>query len=190
MRVRKVNDEVLVIKDEIVKVSRHDIDILKKSALRNPRKRIRLCAHRDIEDKIHEMLIMLTKDTYVRPHKHLGKSESFHVIEGSLDVVVFDDEGNIIEVVRMGDYFSGRKFYYRLSEPYYHIPLVSSDYVIFHETTNGPFRKEDTIFAPWAPEESDNIAVKEFRKQLERDIERFISHHNFPTGSQYPIRKV
>lgn len=36
------------------------------------------------------MLIVMAKGSYIRPHKHKNKSESFHIIEGLLDVIVFD----------------------------------------------------------------------------------------------------
>ena len=76
----------------------------------HPRSRIRLCAHPDVNDTLHEMLIVHEKGTYVRPHKHLNKTESVHIIEGSVDVVIFDDDGNITDVIQMGDYKSGRNF--------------------------------------------------------------------------------
>lgn len=167
MRVKQLNEEVLFADDRIVKVGRRDIEFLKERARCNQRKRIRLCAHKDIDNRLHEMLIVHTKDTYVRPHKHLNKSESFHIIEGLVDVVVFDEVGDIIEVVQMGDYSSERKFYYRVSDSYYHSLFITSDFLVFHETTNGPFRRSDTVFAPWAPEEGDSVAVKGFMEQLQ-----------------------
>lgn len=174
MRVKQFNEEVLFAEDRIVKVERRDIEFFKERAGYNQRKRIRLCAHKDIDDKLHEMLIVLAKDAYVRPHKHLNKSESFHIIEGFVDVIVFDEVGNITEVVQMGDYSSRRRFYYRISDPYYHSLLIISNFLVFHETTNGPFRRSDTVFAPWAPEEDDSAAVKGFMVQLAEAVENFI----------------
>ena len=68
-------------------------------ALGNTRERVRLCTHQSVEDAVHEMLIVHIKGTYIRPHKHPNKSESFHIIEGNLDVVVFDDAGDLLEVI-------------------------------------------------------------------------------------------
>src|SRR5687768_8037033 len=89
------NDEVLIAATPIVTVSPADIEALKALALQNPRKRIRICTHKDTADPLHEMLIVHTRDTYVRPHKHLNKSESFHVIEGTVDVVIFNESGDV-----------------------------------------------------------------------------------------------
>ena len=175
MRTKIFNEEVLYPAEQIVKVDRQDIALLKEQASHNPRQRIRLCAHRDVDDTLHEMLIIHAKNTYVRPHKHLGKSESFHVIEGGVDVVILDETGNVAEVIQMGDYSSGREFYYRISDPLYHTLLIRSEVLVFHETTHGPFKRSDMAFAPWAPEENDLSAREEFINKLETMVESFVS---------------
>ena len=153
MDITKINDEVFYTRDSVAKVDKEDVEFLKSTARSNDRKRARICSHLDAEDALHEMLIVLGKGAYFRPHKHLGKSESFHVIEGDLKVVIFNESGEVSEVIEMGDYNSGKKFYYRLSEDCFHTVVPQSDIVVFHETTNGPFNIEDTAFAPWAPED-------------------------------------
>jgi cupin fold WbuC family metalloprotein len=166
---KAINDEVLIAETPIVQVSRQQMDHLKAQAMRNPRHRVRLCAHKDSQDRLHEMLIVLTKEVYIRPHKHLQKAESFHVIEGSAVVVFFDDQGGIEEVIRIGDFASGKQFYFRNDDPRYHTQLITSDFLVFHETTNGPFNRADTIFAPWAPEEADVAGCRAYIDQLKRD---------------------
>jgi cupin fold WbuC family metalloprotein len=170
MRLIKLSDEVLTDGDPIVQVSGADIDSLKKQALLNPRRRIRICAHPDTTDRLHEMLIVHTRGAYVRPHKHLNKTESAHIIEGEVDVVFFEDSGAVSEVVRLGDYRSGRKFYYRVGGPVFHTFLITSEFLVFHEVTNGPFRREDTVFAPWAPEESNPAACSAFQARVAAEI--------------------
>lgn len=166
----KLNDEVLVASSPLVQLGRADIEALKQRALGNPRRRIRICAHPDTADRLHEMLIVHTRGAYVRPHKHLQKSESVHIIEGEVNVVFFDDAGAVAEVVRMGDYGSGRKFYYRIGGPRYHTLLITSEFLVFHEVTNGPFRREDTVFAPWGPEEADAAACAAFQQRVAATI--------------------
>ena len=173
-RFRKESEEVLYDLEPVVRISRKDVDFLKETAEHNERKRIRLCAHGSIEDSLHEMVITHAKGTYVRPHKHLGKIESFHVIEGTVDVVVFDDDGNITGVTRMGDYQSGQPFYHRISEPSYHTLLITSDVLVFHEITNGPFRREDMVYAEWSPEESETEDVVEFIDSLTRSVDQAV----------------
>ena len=177
MHIIKFNDEVLYTDDPIVEVGRADIQGLKQAALSNPRRRIRLCGHRDVGATLHEMLIVHARDTYVRPHKHLNKSESFHVVEGVADIVVFDDSGNVTTVVPMGDYASGRKFFYRLSDPCFHTLLITSEFFVFHETTNGPFARTDTVFAPWAPEDKDEVAGQRFLQETARAARSHLLQH-------------
>jgi len=160
MKVTSENDEVLFTQDPITTVTRHTIDELKQKALTNSRERIRLCTHTDVNDRVHEMLIVHTKNNYVRPHKHLGKSESFHIIEGALTIVVFDEDGSITGVINLSDYTSGSEFFWRISNSFYHTVIPISDIVVFHETTAGPFRREDTIYPSWAPTDEDAEYLK------------------------------
>jgi cupin fold WbuC family metalloprotein len=150
------SDEVFQAVGGIVQVRPEDVARVVAKGTTNSRKRARLCAHPGPDDRLHEMLIVLDRGTYIRPHRHGGKAESFHIIEGELDVVIFHDDGTIREVVRMGPYGSGRAFYYRIMEPCYHSVLIHTPYALFHETTNGPFNRGDTEFAAWSPAEGDS----------------------------------
>ena len=172
---RRFNEEVLFAAEPTVLVSSQDMGSLKEEAAGNRRKRVRLCAHNEIEDNLHEMFIIHAKDTYVRPHKHRGKIESFHVIEGTVDLVVFDDQGNIERVSQMGDYLSGLPFYHRISEPAFHTLLITSDVLAFHEVTNGPFDRADLIFPPWSPEETEDELVAAYMAQLRRSADLVLS---------------
>jgi cupin fold WbuC family metalloprotein len=164
--VRMHTPEVAYAEDPVVRVGAADIDSLKALAQSNPRKRARLCAHPGTPDLLHEMLIVHEQGTYVRPHRHPGKSESFHIVEGEAEVVIFTNDGGISETIPMGIYRSERKFFYRLNPSYFHTVLIKSSVLVFHETTNGPFRREDMIFAPWAPEEDDVAGAAEFLSRL------------------------
>lgn len=149
------SNEVLYPKDDVVLISNVDLDELKRLALLNPRQRVRLCSHRTPDDSLHEMFIVHTNECYVRPHKHFGKAESMAVLEGEVDVVLFHDDGSIREVLTMGDIASGKTFYYRLSDPIYHMLIIKTDFLVFHEVTQGPFVRDQSAFAEWAPKEND-----------------------------------
>ena len=171
MKYKRISNEVLYTDESITKIDQVDIESLKALAAKNARKRIRLCAHPDIQDNLHEMIIVHARDAYVRPHKHIGKSESFHVIEGLLLVVVFDDEGSKIEEIPMGYMNSGQPFYYRLSANLYHTVIPQQDFVVFHEVTKGPFDRLDTVFAPWAPAEDDHPDIQRgFQESIKSPI--------------------
>jgi cupin fold WbuC family metalloprotein len=164
------NDEVLVAMEPLVHLSAADLDDLKARAGRNPRARVRICAHSDVEDALHEMVIVHTRGAYVPPHKHLGKAESTHVIEGRADAVMFEDNGAVRDVIRLGEPGSGRSFYVRLDEAVYHTLLIESDFFVFHEVTSGPFVRDNTVLAPWAPDETDPDACAAWQKRIAAGI--------------------
>lgn len=178
----KICEGAYQIKDEIVKLGVEDIDFLKKNIINTNKKRTRVCAHKNSDDNIHEMFIVLDKDTYVRPHKHIGKSESFHIVEGLANVIVFNDDGTIKEVIEMGDYSSGKRFFYRINNSFYHTVIVKSNKLVLHEVTNGPFDKEDTQFASWSPKEEDVFAQNKYIENLLNSIGLFISKQKTETN--------
>jgi cupin fold WbuC family metalloprotein len=155
-RYRTQSQEVLYTTESITFVGAADIAHFKELARQNPRKRVRLCTHPSETDALHEMLIVRGGGSYVQPHSHPGNSEAFHIIDGDLTVVIFNDDGSVAQRIPMGQSGSGRTFYYRLSLPLYHTVIVESDYAVFHEVTNGPFRLGETRFAAWAPGPNDD----------------------------------
>jgi cupin fold WbuC family metalloprotein len=176
MKTRTETDEVLYAEDPIVSVSDEDLEYLKQKADLNFRQRIRLCSHPVLTDNLHEMLIVHKKNVYIRPHKHPGKSESIHIIEGFVDVVVFNDDGSIFQVLPLGEYGSGRVFYCRMNSSVYHTLLIHSEILVFHETTNGPFQKGDTQFAPWSPDSSDAESCKKYVEKLDELVASFMKN--------------
>ena len=66
------------------------------------------------------MLIVHHREAYVRPHKHFGKPESFHVIEGTARVVIFENDGQIRDVLDMAPYGQGKLCYYRMPDEVFH----------------------------------------------------------------------
>jgi cupin fold WbuC family metalloprotein len=161
----------------IVHVGQPEIDSMKGKVRSVPRKRIRLCAHKGAADALHEMFVVYVKETYVRPNKHIGKDESLHIIEGAADFVFFDPQGKIIEVVPLGDYRSGRRFYTRIPEEVYHTFIIHSDVIVIHETIEGPFDRATTEFASWAPEEGDAPGIAKYMAQLAKDSAPFLKKY-------------
>jgi cupin fold WbuC family metalloprotein len=104
------------------------------------------------------MLIVLSGEVYIRPHRHLNKPESFHLLEGEVSAIFFDDDGLPVREERLGRK-AGEPFIYRVTHPVFHTQLVWSEHIVFYECTRGPFLKEETEFASWAPEEGSNEAA-------------------------------
>jgi len=155
--------------DDIICVTRNDIEILKSKAMKNSRHRIRQNLHQSMNDQVHEMIIVHTVDTYVRPHRHTTKSESFHLIEGNFTVIIFDDEGQIIRKIPMSATDSSRSFCYRIAPGIWHTLVAESEFIVFHETTAGPFAPNQAEFAPWSPQEGEE-AVNPYLDSLRNSL--------------------
>jgi len=140
---------------------------LKKLARNSKNLRSRICIHKNNHSKINEMIIALKKGSYIRPHIHPNsKSESYHVIEGNMIVNVFNKKGKIIKRIKMGPVKSKENFYYRMSKGYYHMPVATSNWCIYHEIYSGPFIKEkDVIFPTWSPKDKHKDGYKHFLKK-------------------------
>lgn len=154
------NPAVFFCNEEITEILPERLSEIKQAAQKAPLRRARICLHHDNTDKVHEMIIAFCNDSYVRPHKHIDKSESFHVIEGKLLVVFFDEKGKVTRRIKMGPYGSGLTFVYRLSSSLWHMVIPLSEFVIIHESTAGPFIKEEVLFPEWAPEDSNIEGIK------------------------------
>ena len=122
---------------------------------------VRVCMHMDSKSDFHDMVILQRKGCYRRPHKHLNKGETWHIIEGAMAVFVFNDFGHIIDkrILSPSD-----MFLYRLDKNMYHTAIPLSKYVIYHESKLGPFLKNnDSIYPDWSPvagESSDAYQLK------------------------------
>lgn len=156
--------------DDIIEVGTARLAELVRAAAAEPLRRSRICLHRSPDDLTQEMIIALWQDSYVPPHRHLGKSESFHIIRGALDIVFFDDAGQITRVVSLAEAGGIKPFVYRLSADYWHTVLVRTEVAVFHETTTGPFSKTHSILASWAPAAADAEGVRRFFDRLKSEL--------------------
>ncbi|MGJ5178175.1 WbuC family cupin fold metalloprotein [Bradyrhizobium oligotrophicum] len=162
--------EVFLAEGPIASVGQAEIATLKAAVQASPKRRARINAHPDGDDQLHEMIIAIDSSSYIRPHKHPGKSEAFHIVEGEVDIVVFDDAGEIARVVELGPPGGTRPFYYRMSNAFFHTLIIRSDLLIVHEITNGPFRPGASLFADFAPEDSDAAAAETYQADLVRRV--------------------
>lgn len=144
------------------------LEKLKKIADSSKKNRSRICIHTSQKCKTHEMIICLKKNSYIRPHIHPNKkSESYHVIRGRMLVYVFAKTGKIIDIIKMSSPQNKDNFYYRMDKGYYHMPIATSEYCLYHETFSGPFEKnKDVLYAEFAPLENDVDLVKKFLKKI------------------------
>lgn len=165
MNLTELNEEIFMASDSVVKVTRTDTAVLLTRAQVNRRSRCRLLMHRSKNDLLHEMLIVHRKGQYIRPHKNVTSSKSFTVIGGSLECIIFSEDGEITDHFRMGDYASQDCFLVRLSDSCFHTLIPLTESVVFIETILGPF--QGTTYAPWAPEEDGEDTEAYFQRLCE-----------------------
>src|ERR1041385_7619279 len=79
-------------------------DTVAALASASPRHRMNHNFHSGAADNPHRFLNVLLRETYIRPHRHQAppKSESFIVLEGMADVILFDDRGAVTARYRLG----------------------------------------------------------------------------------------
>jgi cupin fold WbuC family metalloprotein len=142
------------------------VSFLKDRARVNVKRRARLCAHPSPDADQHDMLIVSHRDTYVAPHRHLTKSESFLVVEGAATALLFSEDGRNVERLRMGSAGSGLPFFYRMPARQFHSLSIESEFLVFVEGTKGPFRPDDMENAPWAPGPEEFAAGRAFIESL------------------------
>jgi cupin fold WbuC family metalloprotein len=157
-----VTPEVFYSDGTFLAVSHRDVDFLKSAALASPRRRARLCFHSSPEDAQQEMLIVMHRDSYVCPHRHLTKVETLGIVEGSCEALLFDSDGHLVEKLSMTPPSQGGAFFYRMPPGQFHSLLFGSEWVVFVETTIGPFTLDASESAPWAPPESEPTAGAAF----------------------------
>jgi len=133
-------------------------DELKLVSIARGGKNVRLCLHSAPGDDQHDMIILSRKGTLHPPHRHHGRAETFHMVEGRLAVFSFDANADPAEfgVLNPGEV-------YRFSPDHYHTAMPLDDFAIHHESRTGPFLgDEDFIFPPWGPRAGDSAAMRRF----------------------------
>ena len=158
----KISKEVLVSKSQIEKLNNENINFLISEAKKNRSKKIRLCSHESVCDPVHEMFIVHTKGTYVRPHRHINKAESILIIKGCMEYITFENDGRLRDRTNLSDYKSKSKFYLANKENSFHSLIIKSDWCVFLEIIQGPFEKNKTEFATWSPEITDKNGIRKF----------------------------
>lgn len=148
-----VSPEVFYSNGGFLAVSREHVEFLKSAALVSPRKRARLCFHSSPDDAQQEMLIVMHQSSYVRPHRHLTKVETLAMIDGSCDALSFGLHGSLDAVLPMTIPSRGGAFFYRMPPFCFHSLIFRSEWVVFIETTIGPFSPQSSEYASWSPPE-------------------------------------
>jgi cupin fold WbuC family metalloprotein len=137
-------------------------DAVAERAANSPRRRMNHNFHSSPKDNPHRFLNILMAGTYVRPHRHITppKAESFIVLEGAADVVLFDDQGVETARYHLGtETAEGHLWGVDLPPGIWHTVVARSPRVVCFEVKPGPWHPStDKDFATWAPDEGDPSA--------------------------------
>jgi cupin fold WbuC family metalloprotein len=152
-------------------ISRALFDFVEAQATTSPRRRMNHNFHSGPDDNPHRFLNVLLEGTYIRPHRHSNppKSESFVVLEGTADVILFDNEGAVTARYRLGaESPEGRLWGIDIPPGIWHTILPRTTRAVCFEVKPGPWRPAtDKEFAAWAPGEDDPTAGAYVRALLE-----------------------
>jgi cupin fold WbuC family metalloprotein len=165
-RLTFVSPEVIYSDGDFLAADDRIVTFLKEKARDAPRRRCRLCFHKDAEAAQQEMLIVMNRDSYVRPHRHLGKVETLTIVEGVCDAMLFDLKGNVVETITMSPAATGKCFFYRMPSGIFHTLIFRSEWLVFLETTIGPFNRATTEMADWAPPETEPAEGRAYLSKL------------------------
>lgn len=144
---------------EVKLISASLFDTVAALAAESPRLRMNHNFHSHATDNPHRFLNVLLRGTYIRPHRHSDppKSESFLVLEGIVDVILFDDRGAITARYRLGGGESESHLWgVDLAPGVWHTILPRTERAVCFEVKPGPWvAANDKEFASWAPAEND-----------------------------------
>jgi cupin fold WbuC family metalloprotein len=146
------------------------VDELLVGARASERRRMILPLHKRSDELLHRMFNALQPGTYVRPHRHqsTSKHESFVVLSGALDFIVFDEVGAVSSAHRLTA--GGAVFGIDIAPSVFHSFLVRCADTLVFEVKEGPYvQQDDKDFAAWAPAE-DSADVASYMLVLERAI--------------------
>ncbi len=155
---RAVAPEVFYASEPFAVAGPEAVELIKRAALSTPRRRCRICFHSVPQDRAQEMLIAMHCSSYVRPHRHLKKTETLTILEGAATALLFDEAGIVIQRLLMKPYGSEQPFFYRMPQRVFHTLRFEHEWTLYLETTTGPFDPISSEAAPWAPPENDSIA--------------------------------
>src|SRR5579875_127342 len=147
-------------------------DEIADRAAASPRLRMNYNFHSGPADNPHRFLNVLLRGTYIRPHRHLfpPKAETFLVLEGEAEVIVFDGNGSIEARHYLGpESAEGPVWGIDIPPGIWHTVLARTGRAVCFEVKPGPSEPaSDKEFAAWAPAEGDPAVEEYLRELLER----------------------
>lgn len=155
-------------------VTRELLAQITSEALQSPRLRKNHNMHTSDQSRCHRLLNAIEPASYIRPHRHLDpeKDEGFILMNGSLGIVLFADNGTVTETVSLSQ--AGGNLAADIPHGVYHTAVSLETGTLFYETKAGPYLPLTVDEAAcWAPAEEDPAArvyLERLRTLFDRDV--------------------
>ncbi len=147
----------------MIKITTELIDKVVEQARTSPRLRMNYNFHPELSDPVQRLLNVLEPWTYIRPHKHTTKEESFVLLRGTVLAVAFNDDGTIRDhaVLSQSTGVLGIEF----EENCFHMLTSLETGSAVFEIKEGPFVPHtEGSSAPWSPREGTPEAMDFLKK--------------------------
>jgi len=141
------------------------------NAQNSDRKRKNFNLHQ-LDDTIQRFLNAIEPESYVRPHRHMHppKIECFIALKGSFTVVIFDDNGEILDTCVIG---GKDNIGIDVKLGMWHTVFSNESGSVFFEVKEGPYNPmSDKDFAVWAPAENE-AQSKDYWFKLKERVKEF-----------------
>lgn len=136
----------------MIKITDTLLDEVIVKAKSSPRRRMNYNFHPELSDPVQRLLNALEPWTYIRPHKHETKEESFVLLRGKVLAVTFNNDGSIRDHAMLcrESGILGVEF----EENTFHMLTSLESGSVVYEIKEGPFIPHtEGSSAPWSPVE-------------------------------------
>ena len=114
--------------------------------------------HSSLDAPIHRLCIAAEPDTYMRPHRHQDKWELLVLLKGQASLILFDDDGTVIEKLYLSENSTS---VIEIERGVWHVFYSEISGTILLEVKAGPYIPiSSKDFAYWAPEEGTEKTIE------------------------------
>jgi cupin fold WbuC family metalloprotein len=135
-------------------ITADDLHALAAKAAQAPRLRANLNLHESLDAAVQRLFIATEPGTYMRPHRHTEahKWEFFMVVQGRLDLLIFDDAGRVTQRILMAPHTTPAV---EIAPDTWHAYVCMQSGTIGLEVKQGAYvPTPERDFAPWSPAEN------------------------------------
>jgi cupin fold WbuC family metalloprotein len=120
--------------------------------------------HASPASSLHSMVILQPFGAYRKPKKHLGKPKIYHIVDGEMVVVIFEEDGSVRAAHHLA---SDKVLVIHVEADCYHTNMALTPQAVYHEVTVGPFERAsaDRVFASFAPDDSEQERGLEYVRE-------------------------